>query len=132
MEENSNYTNGTNVPMIEVPVEGNNQIVPVNTEDEYAEITPGQVALGGALGFALSVGIWEGLKWLFRKVVEPAAIKVADKARERRAKEENADPVATAPAAMNTEIQQETAGDEGPSALQRAHARLLNNKNRKK
>lgn len=130
MEENSNYTNGTNVPVIDIPVEENNQIVPVNAGDEYTEVTPGQVALGGALGFALSVGIWEGLKWLFRKVVEPAAIKVADKARERRAKE-TADPVQI-PSAINTETQQETAGDEGPSALQRAHTRLLNNKNRKK
>lgn len=131
MEENSNYTNGTNVPVIDIPVEGNNQIVPVNAGDEYTEVTPGQVALGGALGFALSVGIWEGLKWLFRKVVEPAAIKVADKARERRAKE-TADPVQPPAAASINETQQETAGDEGPSALQRAHARLLNNKNRKK
>lgn len=65
----------------------NTEIVPVNNGYEDDEITAGQAAVGLAMGFGLSVALWEGGKWLWRKAIRPTAIKLGEKAKASLEKE---------------------------------------------
>lgn len=87
MENEVNVVNGAYAP--EFTNSDNTEIVPVNNgyEEDEDEITAGQAAVGLAMGFGLSVALWEGGKWLWRKAIRPTAIKLGEKAKASLEKE---------------------------------------------
>ena len=70
--------NGTEVQFVE-PCE-NTELATINYDDgELEEITPAQMALGTAIVGGVSIALWEGGKWLWRKAIGPMCEKLGDK-----------------------------------------------------
>ena len=92
------YENGTNVPVIDIPVEGNAEIIPVNNNGDLEEITPMQMAVGGALTMAIGYGIGKLMEVITRKWIHPLITRWADKIRSKNKKDE----LETPPAAENS------------------------------
>ena len=90
MEEN--YVN-TNV--VDIPVEGTTEIVPVNNNDgQLEEITPLQMAAGGALFMAVGYGLGKLIEVVTNKWLKPFVIGLGEKWKKD-------DPLETAPSAEN-------------------------------
>ena len=99
MEENNNVYVNT----IDIPVEGDSQIVPVNNNgnEQIHEITKSEAIVGAAAGAGLTILLWEGAKLFCKRVVVPVCRKIVNKADgnvvDAKAKKEDNDPLEPAP-----------------------------------